>query len=85
MFQGVQEERSASTMLTTRWAAWASHASSTTGGAAGGTGKVGAGGTGKVGADGGAYHLAQQDRSSPPEFVVYRGGKKVQSGKFEFG
>lgn len=38
-----------------------------------------------VGADGGSYRLAQQDRSSPPEFVVYRGGKKVQSGKFEFG
>ena len=38
-----------------------------------------------VGADGGSYRLAQQDRSRPPEFVVYRGGKKVQSGKFEFG
>jgi hypothetical protein len=38
-----------------------------------------------VGADGGSYRLAHQDRSSPPEFVVYRGGKKVQSGKFEFG
>lgn len=38
-----------------------------------------------VGADGGSYRLAQQDRSRPPEFVVYRGGKKVASGKFEFG
>jgi hypothetical protein len=38
-----------------------------------------------VGADGSSYRLAQQDRSNPPEFVVYRGGKKVQSGKFEFG
>jgi len=38
-----------------------------------------------VGADGGSYRLAQQDRSNPPEFVVYRDGKKVQSGKFEFG
>jgi len=38
-----------------------------------------------VGADAGSYRLAQQDRSRPPEFVVYRGGKKVQSGKFEFG
>jgi hypothetical protein len=38
-----------------------------------------------VGADGGSYHLAQPDRSIPPEFAVFRGGKKVQSGKFEFG
>jgi hypothetical protein len=38
-----------------------------------------------VGADGGSYRLAQQDRTKPPEFTVYHGGKKVQSGKFEFG
>ena len=37
------------------------------------------------GADGGSYRLAQQDRSKPPEFTVYHGGKKVLSGKFEFG
>ena len=37
------------------------------------------------GADGRAYRLAQVDRTKPPEFTVYRGGKKVLSGKFEFG
>jgi len=34
---------------------------------------------------GGAYQLANQDRSHPPEFTVYQGDKKVASGKFEFG
>ncbi len=34
---------------------------------------------------GGAYQLANQDRSHPPEFAVYHGDKKVASGKFEFG
>jgi hypothetical protein len=38
-----------------------------------------------VGADGGSYRLAQQDRSNPPEFTVYHGARKVQSGKFAFG
>jgi hypothetical protein len=38
-----------------------------------------------VGADGGSYRLTQEDRAKPPEFTVYRGGKKVESGKFEFG
>jgi hypothetical protein len=38
-----------------------------------------------VGADGGTYRLAQQDPAKPPEFTVYHGGKKVLSGKFEFG
>jgi hypothetical protein len=37
------------------------------------------------GADGGSYFLAQQDRSQPPEFTVYQGGKKALAGKFEFG
>jgi hypothetical protein len=34
---------------------------------------------------GGPYQLANQDRSHPPELVVYHGEKKVGSGKFEFG
>jgi hypothetical protein len=38
-----------------------------------------------VGADGGSYRIAQQDRTKPPEFAVYHGGKKVLSGRFEFG
>jgi len=38
-----------------------------------------------LGAGGEAYQLAQPDRAKPPEFVVYRGGKKIASGKFEFG
>jgi hypothetical protein len=38
-----------------------------------------------VGADGSSYRLAQQDRTKPPEFSVYHGGRKVQSGRFEFG
>jgi hypothetical protein len=38
-----------------------------------------------LGADGGAYRLAQVDRTTPPEFTVFRGGKKVMAGKFEFG
>ena len=37
------------------------------------------------GADGGSYRLAQQDRTQPPEFTVYHGGKKALAGKFEFG
>jgi hypothetical protein len=37
------------------------------------------------GADGGSYRLTQQDRANPPEFAIYRGGRKVQSGKFAFG
>jgi hypothetical protein len=37
------------------------------------------------GADGEFYRLAQQDRSTPPEFTVYHGGKKVLSGQFQFG
>jgi hypothetical protein len=34
---------------------------------------------------GGPYQLVNQDRSHPPEFMVYQGDKKVASGKFEFG
>jgi hypothetical protein len=37
------------------------------------------------GADGGSYRLAHQDRTQPPEFTVYHGGRKALSGKFEFG
>jgi len=37
------------------------------------------------GADGGSYSLAKQDRTRPPEFTVYYGGKKALAGKFEFG
>jgi hypothetical protein len=38
-----------------------------------------------VGAGGETYQLARQDRSKPPEFAVYKGGKKIASGTFEFG
>ena len=37
------------------------------------------------GVDGGSYRLAHQDRTQPPEFTVYHGGRKALSGKFEFG
>ena len=37
------------------------------------------------GADGDIYNLTDRDSSRPPEFAVYRGGRKVFSGKFEFG
>ncbi|MGA9453060.1 MAG: hypothetical protein WBW41_17155 [Verrucomicrobiia bacterium] len=38
-----------------------------------------------VGAGGEIYQLANQDRSQPPEFAIYKGDKKVASGKFQFG
>jgi hypothetical protein len=38
-----------------------------------------------LGADGVTYQLANQDRSQPPGFAIYKGEKKVVSGKFEFG
>ena len=38
-----------------------------------------------VGAGGHTYQLADQDRSKPPEFAIYRGDKKIESGTFEFG
>jgi len=37
------------------------------------------------GADGQFYHLAQQDRPTPPEFTVYHGDRKVLTGQFQFG
>ena len=38
-----------------------------------------------VGAGGETYQLANQNRSQPPEFAVYKGDRKIVSGKFEFG
>jgi len=38
-----------------------------------------------VGAGGETYQLTSQDRLHPPEFVVYKGDRKIASGKFEFG
>jgi hypothetical protein len=38
-----------------------------------------------VGAGGKICQLANQDRSKPPEFAIYKGDKKIASGKFEFG
>jgi hypothetical protein len=38
-----------------------------------------------VGAGGKTYQLANQDRSKPPEFAIYKGDKKIASGRFEFG
>jgi hypothetical protein len=38
-----------------------------------------------IGADGGSYRLVQEGSGPPPQFMVYHGGKKVQSGTFEFG
>ncbi len=34
---------------------------------------------------GGVYQMMKQDRTHPPEFTVYRGDKKLASGKFQFG
>jgi hypothetical protein len=38
-----------------------------------------------VGADKGTYRLTEHNRSKPPEFAIYQGGKKVASGQFAFG
>jgi hypothetical protein len=38
-----------------------------------------------LGGGGQKYNLANEDRSKPPEFVVYKAGKKIASGKFEYG
>ena len=38
-----------------------------------------------VGAGGETYQLANQNRSQPPEFAIYKNDKKIASGKFEFG
>ena len=38
-----------------------------------------------LGAGGQAYQPANADRSHPPQFAVFKGGKKIASGNFEFG
>lgn len=38
-----------------------------------------------IGVGGGAYKLARQDSSHPPEVAIYKGGKKIASGKFQYG
>lgn len=38
-----------------------------------------------IGAGGETYQMANQDRSKPPTFAVYKNGKKLTSGTFEFG
>ena len=38
-----------------------------------------------IGAGGETYHLVNVDASKPPEFAIYKGGKKIESGDFEFG
>jgi hypothetical protein len=38
-----------------------------------------------LGAGGETYQLANQDRSKPPAFAIYKGAKKIASGAFEFG
>jgi hypothetical protein len=38
-----------------------------------------------VGAGGETYQLANENRSHPPEFAIYKGDRKIASGKFEFG
>jgi len=38
-----------------------------------------------VGTGGETYQMANQDRSKPPAFAIYKGEKKIASGTFEFG
>lgn len=38
-----------------------------------------------VGVGGETYQLANQNRSQPPEFAIFKGDKKIASGTFEFG
>jgi hypothetical protein len=38
-----------------------------------------------LGVDGELYQRTLADRSHPPEFAVYKGDRKIASGKFEFG
>ena len=38
-----------------------------------------------LGAGGEVYQLTQVDRSQPPEFAVYKGHRKIASGKFAYG
>ena len=40
---------------------------------------------GLVGAEGAAYQLRRQDRSQPPGWTVYRKGKAIDTGRFQFG
>ncbi len=34
---------------------------------------------------GGHYQMVNQDRAHPPEFMVFAGGRKIASGKFQYG
>ncbi len=38
-----------------------------------------------LGADRATYLRLGQDRTKPPTFAIYQGGRKIASGKFEFG
>ncbi len=38
-----------------------------------------------LGADGVPYQLVHFDRNQPPRFNIYKNGKVIQSGRFEFG
>ena len=38
-----------------------------------------------IGAGGATYQLVKHDTSKPPEFAIYKGDRKIASGKFEFG
>jgi hypothetical protein len=38
-----------------------------------------------IGMSGQSYQFVQQDRSKPPEFAIYKGDRKLATGKFEFG
>lgn len=38
-----------------------------------------------TGMGGETYQMANQDRSHPPQFAIYKGDKKMASGAFEFG
>ena len=38
-----------------------------------------------IGQGGAAYQFVQRDTSKPPEFAIFKGDRKIASGKFEFG
>ena len=38
-----------------------------------------------AGVGGETYQMANENRSHPPEFAIYKGDKQIASGKFEFG
>ncbi len=38
-----------------------------------------------LGREGQAYHLARLDRAHPPEFTVFKGSKRLVTGRFAFG